>query len=164
MYETRSACGVHSRGFLTDVALPALRRACPGSGRVNIPVYATTLLMRTGAKLGGSRSRHLADLNENTQATCLHLLPQVQIRNLASMVRDQPFLPTVCPHVWANESISYNHVDPKTLDFPRIFDKIRRTKRARFEFESLQGHSVKVLIRVICCHKLVLFQGMIAHN
>jgi hypothetical protein len=67
------------------------------------------------------------------------------------MVRNQPFLPTVCPHVWANESLSSNHVDPKTVDFPGILGQIRGFKRVRFEFEALQGHILKVLIRAIFC-------------
>jgi hypothetical protein len=50
------------------------------------------------------------------------------------------FLPTVCPHVWANKSISFNHVGPTIVDFPGIFSKICSAKRALFEFEPLQGH------------------------
>jgi len=49
-------------------------------------------------------------------------------------------MPTVCPHVWANESIPFNHIDPKIVDFPGIFGTNRSDNGTRFEFESLQGH------------------------
>ncbi len=49
-------------------------------------------------------------------------------------------VPTVCPHVWANESISFNHIDSKIVDFPGIFDTNRGAKRVRLEFEFLRGH------------------------
>ena len=68
--------------------------------------------------------------------------------------------PTVCPHVWANDSILFNHVDPEIVDFPGIFGKIRGIKGACFEFESLQGHFVKVLIRAMSYHQITALLGV----
>jgi hypothetical protein len=44
-----------------------------------------------------------------------------------------PLLPTVCAHPWANESISFNHVDPKTVDFLGIFGEVRGDQRPFLE-------------------------------
>jgi hypothetical protein len=52
-------------------------------------------------------------------------------------------LPTVCARPWAKESISFNHVDPKTVDFLGIFGEVRGDQRPFLESSPSRGTSQK---------------------
>jgi len=71
----------------------------------------------------------------------------VEKRNLASTVREQLVFAHRLTTCVGKQVDFVHHVDPKIVDSPPIFGINRGDKRVRFEFESLQGHLVKALIR-----------------